>query len=50
MNPRMHPLLRLGLIVLVVLVIAVIGVSLMVGFEPPTQHLEQVIPNDRFQR
>ena len=46
----MHPLLRLGLIVLVVLLLAVVAVSLFVGFEPPTHSIEQVIPNDRFQR
>ena len=46
----MHPLLRLGLIVLAVLLLAILAVSLIVGFEPPTQHIEQVIPNDRLQR
>ena len=46
----MHPLLRLGLIVLAVLLLATIAVSLMVGFEPPTHHIEQVVPNERFAR
>lgn len=45
----MHPLLRLGLIVFAVLVLAIVAVSLIVGFEPPTRTIEHVIPNDRFQ-
>lgn len=45
----MHPLLRLGLIVLAVLLLAIIAVGVFVGTEPPTQHIEQVIPDDRLQ-
>lgn len=44
----MHPLLRLILIALVVLLIIAIVASLLLGFDPPTQPVEQIIPNDRF--
>lgn len=53
-NPKvpvsMSPMLRLVL-ALVVLVVLVGGVLLLtVDLQPPTQRIEKIIPNDRFQK
>lgn len=46
----MPPVIRLAVLVILALLALSIGIYLATDLDPPTQRIEQVIPNERFAR